>query len=138
MTKERDLLVAQDAESNLSDLAKEIWRKVFPHLVDLQILNQLDIPKVMRYCEMLVRWRACCDFLSKHGDVYPMKGRGGRIISLIPYPQAKLIVTYGRALDAMEKELGMSPASRATFAAILAGIKGYVGPDDDPFASYGE
>jgi P27 family predicted phage terminase small subunit len=122
--------------AHLSERARAVWDFAFPRLSALGILNELDIPKIIRYCETLVLWQECAAFLSKNGSVYPMKGRGGQLICMMPWPHAKMLITYGRALDGMEKELGMSPATRASFAALFNELKFKDSTTADPFSDY--
>lgn len=118
----------------MGDRARAVYEYVMPRLAELGILNSLDTFKISRYCETLVRWQECCDFLNKHGNVYPMKNRAGVVICMTPFPHAKLLISFGRALDQMERELGMSPASRANFAAVLNGLNFRDPINSDPFS----
>jgi P27 family predicted phage terminase small subunit len=118
----------------MGDRARAVFEYVVPRLSELGILNSLDTFKISRYCETLVRWQECSEFLDKHGSVYPMKNRAGMVICMMPWPHAKLLISFGRALDQMERELGMSPASRANFAAVLNGLNFRDPINSDPFS----
>jgi len=103
----------------LSEEAKEIWFRILPKLLRMQIMGDVDGDALARYCDALVKWRQAARFLDEHpGLAYPLRGPAtpanpnGRLIGLVPYPQNGLYKRYSRILDRLEQSFGLTPSAR--------------------------
>ncbi len=95
--------------------AKEAWEKLVPRLAAVPgLLKSVDRNALSRYCQTWAKWRACEDFIAKHGDVYPIKDKDGAIVDFKQYPQVNTAIKLGAQLDAIEKQFGMNPSARAS------------------------
>jgi P27 family predicted phage terminase small subunit len=92
------LVVNADPPNYLTAKAKEAWGQIFPALRDAQILTLMDMPMFSRYCDA---WAAWMEMDAKLQEPYAFN---------LQVHYAKRALT--RELLDMEKEMGMTPASR--------------------------
>lgn len=114
---------APELPDHLSADAKEIWFRIFPKLLRMRIMGDVDADSLGRYCDALVKWKRAARFLDDHPDlVYPLRGPAtpenpnGRLIGLVPYPQNALYERYARILDRLEQSFGLTPSARTRIA----------------------
>jgi P27 family predicted phage terminase small subunit len=102
----------------LSEDAKHVFDETAERLQAAGILTAVDAFALARYADLCVEYRRCAEFVAKHGTVYVVRGRPGingeegRPIGFKTYPQAKLQLAYSAALLQLERDFGMTPASR--------------------------
>jgi len=115
--------------------AKTHWRKLVKLLDAIGVLTRADLVLVERYCETLVQWRACRDFIKEKGMVYPVKKwnphkdngaekngtkrplGGFEVVGFRDFPQVKNLTKLDTALLQHERELGLTPSSRTRLVA---------------------
>jgi P27 family predicted phage terminase small subunit len=104
------------------------------------VLTVADELALARYADLCVEYGRCADFTAKHGDAYVVRGRpgpngeDGRPVGFKSYPQAKLKFALASALLQLEREFGMTPASRAHLATEAGAGEGVEGAGPDYFA----
>lgn len=98
----------------LRDEAKEVWAEVVPKLNAVAgLIKKVDRNALARYCQTWAKWRACEEFLIKHGDVFPVKDRWGNVKEFRQFPQVNTSIKLQAQLEAAEKQFGMTASSRA-------------------------
>ena len=94
--------------------AKEAWEEIVPRLAAVPgLLKSVDRNALSRYCQTWAKWRACEDFLAKHGDVYPIKDAFGETTGMKQYPQVLTSIKLDQSLKDTEKQFGMTASARA-------------------------
>lgn len=97
--------------------AKMAWDQLVPRLAVVPgLLKAVDGNALARYCQTWAKWRACEDFLSEHGDVYPTKNKKGKVTGFVQYPHVNTAIKLDAALFAMEKQFGMTASARANLS----------------------
>ena len=102
---------------------KKVWDRVAPDLVDCGMLRPIDAAALGRYCELLVVWVQCKDYIAKHGRNYPVHAlptvaerkagkKQGPLVGLKPMPDVALLMRCSSELIKLERELGLTPSAR--------------------------
>lgn len=95
----------------------ELWRVLVPTLEGMGILTTLDAQTVERYCRLYGRWRRLEAAIEEHGDtfeVYEVKNGVREFKAVRARPEVRLAAELSTQLTRLERELGLSPASRAS------------------------
>ncbi len=102
-----------------------VWRRVCSILDDMGVLTKADPFQLERYCVMLLRWRACEEFIAKNGITYPLKASEpsqyvGRlpnsneyVVGFAEYDAVKESHRLDKALKQIESNFGMTPSARS-------------------------
>lgn len=113
----------------MSERAKKHWRPLVRLLDAIGVLTRADLVLVERYCETLVLWRDCRDFIADKGMVYPLKKwnphksngkkrRGGfEVVGFKEFPQVKTLRQLDATLLRHDRELGLTPSARTRLVA---------------------
>ena len=118
VTKRREKREPQSASSAprcpawLDEQAKAAWRQLVPQLQAMRVLTKIDGNALTRYCRFWSRWRTAEEFITKNGDVYPLKDENGRIKCLMPFPQVSIANKLAQQLTRLEQEFGLTPSAR--------------------------
>lgn len=107
----------------LGEEARKVWDRVAPDLVDCGMLRPIDAAALGRYCELLVVWVQCKDYIAKHGRNYPVHAlptvaerkagkKQGPLVGLKPMPDVSLLMRCSSELVKLERELGLTPSAR--------------------------
>ena len=102
-----------DCPDWLDDEAKAKWELLVTMLNYMGVLTRIDAEPLGRYCHIWSRWRKAEEFLSKHGDVYPLKDDAGNVKCLQQFPQVAIANKLAQQLTKLEAEFGMTPSARA-------------------------
>lgn len=132
-------------------VARDMWRKIAPVLTAQRVLTVADGEALGRYCDVYEKWLALAQFLRERGTAYAVYEktvlrdeiqkpdgtieRTSRVerkqVGAQAYPQAKQYKEYGETLLKLEREFGLTPASRTKiFVPDLGGRYGGYGDDD--------
>lgn len=118
----------------LKGVAKQKWHEVIGYLDRMGILSRSDRPTLERYCIMYAQWLACIEFLDARGTtVYNAVGPQSKRVNLRPYPQVKEAASLAEALLKIEREFGLTPASRTR---ITVGGASDGNAEGDPVGTY--
>jgi P27 family predicted phage terminase small subunit len=101
----------------LDPVAKSAWRRLVPMLERMGALARIDGNALARYCRLWSRWRAAEDFIAREGEFYVRKDEAGHVRAVIPFPQVRAAAQLAEQLLRLEREFGMTPASRARLSA---------------------
>jgi P27 family predicted phage terminase small subunit len=121
----------------LSEEAKRVFESLVKPLEAAGLVTTADENALARYAQLSVEYVRCTTFLAQHGDVYVVRGRAGpggepgKPVGFRMYPQAKRQLVLSAELLRLEREFGMTPASRAHLTAGV-GVEGVVDVDADP------
>lgn len=102
--------------------AKKAFRLIVKTYADTNFINNADLFVLSRYCDLLSEYKACNTRLKKNG-----RSENGKVSGDLRF---KLNVSA--ELGKMEKELGLTPAARASLA-IHAGDDGTEESNEDDF-----
>jgi P27 family predicted phage terminase small subunit len=92
--------------------ARAAWDQLVPQLAAMGVLTRIDGNALARYCRLWTRWRKAEDFISKHGDMFPIKDEAGKLRCMQQWPQVAIASKLAQQLTRLEDAFGMSPASR--------------------------
>jgi P27 family predicted phage terminase small subunit len=108
---------------DIPDDAKRHWRKYAPRLYRLGLLTELDLPPFKRYCELFSEYRAKKQLIAEKGEYYPIyatptkaeskANAKPRLAKLAITPYARQLPGIRDELLRLEKDFGMTPASRS-------------------------
>lgn len=107
----------------IGDDAKKAYDALGARLLALGIMTGVDENALARYAVLWVRYRRCEEFVAKHGEAYPTRGRDkwdgtpGTLLGFKAYPQAKMALGLAAELLRLEREFGLTPAARARLSA---------------------
>ena len=119
----------------------KLWHALCRELKELDILATCDKFILERYVVLMMRWRACRDYLNKlqggsaftvitrYPDVTDGRGqiiRKGEVKSVRMIPEAKHILSLNTELMRIEDRFGLSPSARSRIVMPDA-------PPNDPF-----
>lgn len=90
--------------------AKKVWKIVVKHLEPMNILGSVDTNALARYCVLFAKWQACEKFIAENGMVRETVVKGQ--LTYVRYPQAGIADKLSEQLTRLEREFGMTPASR--------------------------
>jgi P27 family predicted phage terminase small subunit len=92
--------------------ARPVWHRMVDLLDEMGVLTTADINTLARYCVTWARWRRCCDWIEQNGEFIDDAGRNPRL-----HPMAKQASKLAVELHAVEREFGLTPASRPRIGA---------------------
>lgn len=95
----------------LTEGAARIWDDLVPGLCRSGLARSIDGPVLARYCCLFEDWLAARAALRK-GSTYPVKDGHGNVVSVREFPQAGQARRLNSQLLTMEREFGLTPASR--------------------------
>lgn len=90
----------------LSSGAKKVFKQIVDLYSDTTFLNNADVVTLTQYCDWYSEYLACNGRLKKHG-----KSKDGK-----PSPDLRLKLQISGELDRLARELGLTPAARASLA----------------------
>lgn len=109
----------------LDDRARGIWDQLVPQLSRCGLATSIDWGALGRYCVTFALWLDAVEFLRKNGSTYPVRAEpktatkdgkkvttAGRILSFREFPQAGEARKLNQQLITLEREFGLTPASR--------------------------
>lgn len=108
---------APDKPEWLKERQSEVWDKLIPLLAAMGILSKVDCNALARYCQFIVRWIECEEWIDKYGTTYPQKSKDGTVLGMAEFPQVKRSQSLSLALSKLEAEFGMTPSARARLTA---------------------
>jgi P27 family predicted phage terminase small subunit len=104
---------APKCPSWLDAAAKKAWREIVPELDRIGVLTIVDRHILENYCRTWSRWRAAEDFISRHGEAFPIKDDAGKVKYIQQFPQVAITRHLLSALTKMQQELGLTPSARS-------------------------
>lgn len=96
----------------VTDSALTLWNETVFELEAMGVLTQADKNLLARYCVLYDRWIQAERKIKARGMVYPVKGQDGNIIAVKEFPEVRIASNLSSQLLQMEREFGLSPASR--------------------------
>ena len=103
-----------DCPDGIEQEARVIFAQLVVPLKHMGAINPADGPALARYCQLWVRWQRAEQFLAQYGETYPVKSGTGVVKCFFPAPQVAIARNLAALLTKLEKELGLTPAARAT------------------------
>ena len=103
--------------------AKKAFRLLARRLHALGLVCRLDEVALARYANLWVLYRRAEQFVAEKGETYVVRakpgpnGEPGRPLAIKTYPQVRHMEMMGQVLVRLEKEFGLTPASRERLAA---------------------
>ena len=104
----------------LSKLEVEVWNRVAPKLAKQKVLTGADVATLGRYCQLFISYLKAQAFITANGISY--EGPSGRK----EWPEARARIQLAQELLRIEREFGLTPASRSNVA-------GQLMPETDAF-----
>lgn len=107
----------------LSDVAAKVFNDYAERLHAAGVLTEVDELALARYADLCVQYRRASEFVAKHGDAYVVRGRRGpggeegAPTGFRTYPQAHRLLQLANVILQLEREFGLTPASRAGLSA---------------------
>lgn len=134
--KEPKPLIGRPARPQwLTGDAKKLWDVLAPQLEAMNVLAKIDREALARYCQLWMRWREVERFIAKEGSTYEMLTKDGESCGPRPYPQVKIASDLASHLSRLEREFGLTPASRASVEVMDDGSSADL--DDEKFLKLG-
>lgn len=97
----------------LSDDAKKIWFQIAGPMTRSGLATAVDQYSLGRYCGLLAQWIRAYQESEKAGtSQYTVKNKQGKITGTKEFPASAFVRRVGPQLTALEREFGMTPASR--------------------------
>lgn len=90
----------------LSMGAKKEFKRIVGLFGETELLTEADTNTLAQYCDLLGEYKACNNRLKKYG-----RSQDGRT-----NPDIKLKLSISQAMQRLVKDLGLSPAARASLA----------------------
>ena len=81
-------------------------------LLKMRVLSQIDGDALVNYCVLYARWKKAEEFLSKHGEVYPIRDEPGRVKCMAQFPQVAISRNLAHLIKSYQQELGLTPSAR--------------------------
>lgn len=104
---------AGDPPAWLSDGARRIWFRVAGPMTRCGLVTSADELALARYCSLLELWTKALEAVHKAGaNAYSIKNKQGRVTGHREVPQFSDLRRIGPQLTQLEREFGMTPASR--------------------------
>lgn len=92
-------------------VAAAIWDQVVPRLATAGLARSIDGQALGRYCCLFEEWLRAKDQI-KLSTTYPLKDENDRVIAVRELPQAGAMRKLSALLLQIEREFGLTPASR--------------------------
>jgi P27 family predicted phage terminase small subunit len=99
----------------------------------MDLLSITDAEALTRYCAMLARWKACEEFIKKHGDAFPVKNDAGKVTHFRMFPHVQESRLLADQLLRLEMNFGLTPSARARLSLFDRGPKA---PETNQFEEY--
>lgn len=99
--------------SDVCAAACGVWRTIAPLLVEARTLRAGDEFALGRYCRYCAEWKAACDDIEERGQIIVGPRGEGRNPSMHARAQLEM------SIQALEKELGLTPRARTTVQKLL-------------------
>jgi P27 family predicted phage terminase small subunit len=99
---------ALDPPLGLSDVALAVWRRKAPALARCGILTVTDRDTLERYCHTTDLWHQCRESIAANGLSSATAAGGSK-----GNPELQALRGFSADLLAIEREFGMTPASRS-------------------------
>lgn len=97
----------------LGDDAKKIWFQIAGPMTRCGLATSVDQFALGRYCALLARWiRAVQEAEKAKAPAFTVKNRRGDIVGTKEFPAVAELRRLGPQLTALEREFGLTPASR--------------------------
>lgn len=111
-------LTTVDPPADLGEEGKLVFNALSRELINCGLLSAVDLEPFARYVRLLVEYREA-DKQINGKFVIPMRDKNGQFAYFIPNPW---VAVRDRAMDRLlrlEREFGMTPASRVRMVALL-------------------
>lgn len=116
----------------LSRKARKVWDQLVQILDRMGVLATCDGNQLERYCEELVLWWKCSDWIGTHGVKYPLyshkphaftKQMPGKkvekyLVGWKVYPEVKVAQELDRSLKQIEANFGLTASARSRVRAL--------------------
>lgn len=99
-----------NGESDISAMAVSTWRALAPLLVDARALRESDLFSLARYCRYVSEWVQLTSDIDQFGFTVVNETKHG--IAHAPNPAVMARQRVEQAMQTLERELGLTPASR--------------------------
>ncbi|MCZ7633475.1 MAG: phage terminase small subunit P27 family [Phycisphaerales bacterium] len=101
----------------MDDAARSVWDQLVPRLAEIGLATTIDGHVLGRYCEFFVLWRRAAEFVMQNGTTFTVRaesrdGQPGRVLGIREWPQAGEMRKLHQLLLVVEREFGLTPASR--------------------------
>ena len=98
---------APQPPEELTAKGKELWVTIAARLKALNLLTEIDLTMLARYCDNLEKWLKAKQVMDTLGSTYTMPNgiQANR-------PEVSLYTQLGKDLTRLEQQFGMSPAAR--------------------------
>jgi len=100
---------------------KKRWKELMPQLEAMGLLTEADKGLYVRYCQTYGRWVEMEQWLSAEGAEYVRTNKMKMTTGVTLMPHVFEVRKISEDLTKMEREMGLSPASRASLAIPGAG-----------------
>lgn len=100
----------------LRKTGREIWDRLAPIAIDMQVLTTADALTFARYCDTFGEWLEAHEWIrdkARGQTTYTVKGEDGSIRFVYEFPQAITARKLNLALLKMEEQFGFTPAARS-------------------------
>lgn len=112
-------LVEVEPPADLPDEGKRVFSSLSKELIRCGLMTAVDVEAFARYVRLLLEYRKA-DSEIQGKFVFPVRDKNGQFSYFLPNPW---VAVRDRALDRLlrlEREFGMTPASRVRMVALLA------------------
>lgn len=100
--------------------AKKMWYALVEWLRGMGMLSITDVSSMVRYCQYWEQWVEATRVIRKEGPKEVTVDKRGQVITVDRCEIARQI-KLGKELERIEKQFGLTPASRAALANIARG-----------------
>jgi len=90
----------------------EVWHQLIADLSTMRVLSKSDWRTIARYCRIWDEWRRADKWIEDKGAVYTIKDENGKAKCVVQWPQVAMVHKFSAAMLLIEREFGLTPASR--------------------------
>lgn len=106
----------------LTGEAKRLWENLVEWLDRMGVLSSADVTAMARYCQYWHEWTEATKVIRKKGYDQEVVDKNGNVL-VMDRPEVARHLKLGEQLDRLEKQFGLTPASRASIANSAIGKK---------------
>lgn len=107
----------------ISAWAVQIWRELYPNLVQLKLLKSTDANAFGRYCRYMAEWIKYTRQIDREGATYTSSSEHVTELKR-PHPAVRFRKDVEQHLKDLGESMGLTPASRQRIMMALAGAQG--------------
>lgn len=96
----------------MNEKTVKLFRNICDRLKPAGVMTAIDRDALVAYAYTWSMFEESAEWVSKHGQMQPIKDDNGVVVELRPWPQVKIVKDLLPILLRYQQEFGMTPSSR--------------------------